>query len=135
MTSIRDESGVILSWFLKVALFLAVVGVILFDVGSIVVNNFTLDSAADDAAIAVSLTVDEGVTRDFTDQEVFEMAKNSLADQGITRVRVLRKGTEVDDAGVVHIRLRRRTNTLVTKYIPPLKRFTVATVDGQAGTN
>ena len=131
----QDERGVILSWFLKVGLFLAVAGVLLFDVGSIVVNNFSLDSSADDVAIAVSLIVDQGIPAQYTDAEVFELARTAVADHGLTGVRVIRKGTEVDDAGVVHIQLRRRTNTLVTKYIPPLKRFTVATVKGQAGTN
>ncbi|MDQ3940478.1 MAG: hypothetical protein M3238_03900, partial [Actinomycetota bacterium] len=66
--------------------------------------------------------------------EVLDLARQAATDTGAENVRVLRKGTGVDDDGVVHIRLRRRTNTLLAKHIPPLKRFTVATTDGQAGT-
>ncbi|MGH2807941.1 MAG: hypothetical protein ACRDKT_11785 [Actinomycetota bacterium] len=132
----RDESGVIVSWFVKVAIFLAVIGVVIFDVGSIVVNAFTLDSTADEIAIAVSLTVDQGPITSYTDQEVLELAREELASKEVEKVRVLRKGTTVDrTTGVVHIRLRRRANTLVTKYIGFLKPYTVATGNGQAGTN
>jgi hypothetical protein len=132
----RDESGIIVSWFLKVALFLAVVGVILFDVGSIVVNAFTLDSSADEIAIAVSLTVDTQPITAWTDPEVLELARTELKASGVEGARVLRKGTTVEpESGVVHIRLRRRASTFVTKYISFLEKYTIATGNGQAGTN
>lgn len=132
----HDESGIIVSWFVKVAIFLGVVAVILFDVGSIVVNAFTLDSSADEIAIAVSLTVDQGPVTSWTDQEVLELAREELATKDLEKTRVLRKGTTVDrTTGVVHIRLRRKANTLVTKYIGFLEQYTIATGNGQAGTN
>ena len=132
----RDESGVIVSWFVKIAVLMVVIGVVLYDVGSIVVNQVSLDSTADEVAIAVSLTVDQGPSITlFTDEEVWRLAKEAAAAEGITNVRILKKGTDVDDEGVVHIRLRRKASTLVTKYIGPLQKYTIATVSGQAGTN
>lgn len=132
----RDERGVIVSWFVKIAVFMAVIGVILFDVGSMVVNQVSLDSTADEIAIAVSLSVDQGPSLLlFTDQEIWRLARDAADLEGITKVKILKKGTEVDDEGIVHIRLRRKASTLVTKYIGPLKKFTIATVSGQAGTN
>ena len=132
-----DERGVIISWFVKIAVFMSVLVVVLYDVGSIVVNEVSLDSTADEIAIAVSLSVDEGgasVTL-FTDDEIWRLARAAAEEDNITGVKILKKGTEVDDEGIVHIRLRRRASTLVTKHISPLKKYTVATGDGQAGTN
>lgn len=132
----RDERGVIVSWFAKLAVFMVVLGVIVFDAGSIIVNQVSLDSTADEIAIAVSLAVDQGPSITlFTDEEIWRLAKEAAATEGITKIRILKKGTDVDDEGVVHIRLRRRANTLVAKYIPPLEKYTIATVSGQAGTN
>ncbi len=71
----------------------------------------------------------------FTDEEVRRLVREAADTEGVTKIRILRKGTEVDDDGVVHVRLRRKTRTLVTKYIGPLEKFTIATVSGQAGTN
>ena len=132
----EDESGIILSWFLRVGLFLALIGVVGFDVGSIIVNNFSLSSSAEDVAIAVSIAVDERGTTNLSDFTIFTMAKEVVADEanGVARAKVLPKGTHIDDAGVVHVRLRRRADTLFTHLIAPLKERTVAIVDGQAGT-
>ena len=132
----RDERGVIISWFVKIAIFMGVLIVVLYDVGSIVVNEVSLDSTADEIAIAVSLKVDEGPSVSlFTDDEIWRLATAAADEEGITKIRILKKGTEVDDEGIVRIRLRRRAPTLVTKYISPLEKYTVATGDGQAGTN
>jgi hypothetical protein len=132
----RDESGIIISWFVKVGIFLAVIGVILFDVGSIVVNAFTLDSTADEIAIAVSLNVDTQPVTSWTDEEVFELAKAELLTIEVAKARVLRKGTTVDQtSGIVYIRLRRRASTLVAKHLGFLKPYTISTGNGQAGTN
>ena len=134
-----DESGIILSWFLRVGLLLVVLGIVLFDVGSIVVNRVTLDSSAEEVAIAVSITVSDQNAggRIFPDSVIYDLAVAVVEDEanGISGVRVVRKGTEVDDEGNVHIRLKRRAETLVVDLIGPLKKYTLATGDGQAGTN
>jgi hypothetical protein len=137
MKRTTDESGVILSWFLRVGLLLLVIGVVGFDVGSMVVNNVTLSTAAEDVAVAVSITVSESTSTTFPDQQIYDLAVAVVKDEaaGVAGAKVLRKGTKVDEAGVVHIRLRRRADTLVTRLIGPLKKYTVATVSGQAGTN
>ncbi len=134
-----DEEGVILGWFLRVGIFLVIAGVVLFDIGSIVVNNVTLDSSAEDVAVSVSVTVSEQNVggRIFADSTIYDLAVAVVENEadGVAGARVLRAGTELDDSGVVHVRLRRRADTLVTGLISPLKKFTVATGNGQAGTN
>ena len=134
-----DESGVIISWFVRVALVLAVIGVVGFDVGSIVINTVTLDSAANDVAVSISVDIAQlpGEPSVVADAQIYALAVEYVKDKsnGVAGARVLKRGTEVDDAGIVHVRLRRRANTVVTKLISPLEKFTIATGDGQAGTN
>lgn len=136
MNRSSDESGIILSWFLRVGLFLAVIGIVGFDVGSIIVNNLSLSSSAEDVAIAVSISVEDRGTTNLPDFTIFTMAKEVVADEanGVAGAKVLQNGTHIDDTGVVHVRLRRRADTLFTHLIGPLKKRTIAIVDGQAGT-
>jgi hypothetical protein len=130
-----DESGVIVSWLVRIVLLLGVIGVVLFDLGSIVVNNVTLSSTAEEIAIAVSIEVSENRGGFFPETQIYDMAVAEVEAEGIEGVRVVRKGTNLDEEGIVHIRLRRRAETLVADLIGPLKKFTVATASGQAGTN
>ena len=134
----KDESGIIINWLVKVGVFLAILGVIGFDGGSIVINTVTLSSSAEDVAIAISLKVEDApVNSNFSASQIYAMAVEEVKDEesGVAGAKVLRKGTEIDAQGVVHVRLRRRVDTLVTKYIGPLEKYTVSTGTGQAGTN
>ncbi|HWL64866.1 MAG TPA: hypothetical protein VNP73_02735 [Actinomycetota bacterium] len=133
---IFDERGVLVSWLIKIILVLGVLGVIVFDGASIMVNIFTLDSSANDTAIAVSLQV-EPDQFGRNDQEVFDKTKAVIAsdDTGAANAKVIRNGTVVDEEGNVHVKLRRVATTLVVRYIAPLKKWTVATAEGSASTN
>src|SRR5688572_31019160 len=95
---ISNERGVIISWLVKLVLTLAVIGVIVFDFGSIAVNYFTLDSAADDAAVALSLAIDTDAFGT-NDAEVVQGAKNLIAsDESLAGdARVIAKRTHVDE--------------------------------------
>lgn len=133
-----DESGIIISWLIKVAVFLAVLGVVGFDAGSIIVNKVTLSTSAKDVAIAVSLTVSDAPSAsNFSDTQIYDLAVDVVTSEedGVDGAKVVRKGTEIDEDGIVHVRLRRKASTIVTKYIGPLKKHTVGMESGQAGTN
>jgi hypothetical protein len=136
MTLHRNEQGIIADWLVKVVIGLVVFGVILFDVGAILVNFFTLDSAADDVAVAVSTDVGSGEVNQFTDQEIFQMVKGVVAspDNGVDGARVLRRGTGIDDDGVITIRLRRVADTLIVSRIGAIEDWARATTNGRAGT-
>ncbi len=132
----KNESGVIVSWLVRVVLLIAVIGIVLFDVGSIIVNTVSLSSSAEDVAVDVSVTVGDSSTL-VPDERIYDLATEVVADEanGVAGARVVRKGTGIDEEGIVHVRLRRRTDTIVTKFIGPLKKRTIAVVDGQAGTD
>lgn len=135
----NDESGIILNWFLKVGVVLAVIAVVAFDVGSVAVNNFTLSSSAEDVAVAVSITVSDSsrLPTTYSDFEIYNLAVAEVDDEtnGVAGARVMKMGTNVDDAGIVHVRLRRKADTLVAHWIGPLKKRIIAVANGQAGTN
>jgi hypothetical protein len=136
MTLHRNEQGIIADWLVKFVIGMVVFGVILFDVGAILVNFFTLDSAADDLAVAVSTDVGAGEVNQFTDQEIFKMVKEVVGspDNGVQDARVLRRGTGIDDEGTITIRLRRIADTLVVSRIGAIEDWAQATTNGRAGT-
>jgi hypothetical protein len=136
MTLHRNEHGIIANWLVKVVIGMVVFGVILFDVGAILVNFFTLDSAADDVAVAVSTDVGAEEVDQFTDQEIFKMVKEVVAspDNGVQDARVLRRGTGIDDEGTITIRLRRVAQTLIVSRIGAIEEWARATTNGRAGT-
>ena len=137
MTSLRTERGIVASWLAKIVIGMAIFGVIAYDAGSIMVNFFTLDSAADDLAIAVSLEVgNRGNATNFTDPEIYDLAQDLVAspENGVEGAKVLRNGTSIDEEGVVHIKLRREADSLVVKRIGAIEDWAKATAEGSSGT-
>ena len=132
----QNERGIIADWLVKVVIGMVVFGVILFDVGAILVNFFTLDSAADDVAIAVSTDVGAADVSQFTDQEILKLVKEVVAspDNGVQDARVLRRGTGIEDDGTITIRLRRVADTLIVGRIGAVEDWAMATTNGRAGT-
>lgn len=133
---IPDERGIVGDWLVKLVVGFAVVAVVGYDAGSIAVNYFTLDSGADDVAERVSTTVAAGSPGEFTPDEIVQMAlvEVKAEDGGVEGAKVVRKGTTIDESGIVRVRLRRTADTLVVKRISAIKRWARAVGDGQAGT-
>ena len=122
---VRDERGMIVGWFGKVMVAFIIVGVVIYDGGSILVNFFTLDSRADE--IAVELTT--GVTPGSLNLTSIEpQAREAARASGARLISVTIEGN------IVHITLRRRASTLIVGRIGLLEDWTRATADGQAGT-
>ena len=120
-----DERGIIVSWLAKLAVAFALVAVLVFDGGSIVINFFTLDSTADEIAIKLT-TGDLGrtLTQSALEQEAEILAKEAGA--RLVEVRL--------ENNIVYITLRRRADTLVVGRIGPIKDWARATAEGQSGT-
>lgn len=120
-----DERGIIVSWLVKLAIAFALVAVLVFDGGSIVINFFTLDSTADEIAIQLT-TGDLGRT---LNQATLEREAEALAKQAGARLVELRI-----EGNLVFVTLRRRADTLVVGRIGPIKDWARATAEGQSGT-
>lgn len=133
----RDERGIIGDWLVKLVIGFAIFGVIAFDAGSILVNIFTLDSHADDVAVAVSTSVgNSSAASNYTAEEIrrLALAEVNAEEGGVEGAKVLKQGTGIDEAGIVRIRLRRVADTLIVKRFSAIAKWARATADGQAGT-
>ena len=125
-TSLRaDERGLIVGWLAKLAIAFALVAVLLFDGGSILINFFTLDSTADEIAIKLT-TGDLGRS---LNQSVLEREAEALAKEAGARLVELRI-----ESNIVYVTIRRRAETLVVGRIGPIKDWARATAEGQSGT-
>jgi hypothetical protein len=127
MNLISDERGVVVDWLARLILGLAVAGVLVFDSGSLVVNYVGLDSTADDIANILATDISSG---DLSTQFTLENRAKELAGDAGARV----VGIGIDPQGVLDLRLKRKANTLVVRYIGPLKEWTVATAKARAST-
>jgi hypothetical protein len=119
----------ITGWLVKLVLIFAVVAVLLFDAGSAVVNFFTLDSRAEEIAITISNDI---TNRDLepTDREIVDRASLMATEAGARLVKA-----ELDDEGIVRVRLRRSADTLVFGRIKQLHGLLTPTADGKASSS
>ena len=125
----RDERGVIASWFARIAITTAVVGVILFDAGSIAVNFFGLDSTADDIAVSVS-NVERGLSEGAT-AATLEGEARALAKEADARL-VEFEYSEVDN--LITLTIKRKADTIIVGRIGFLEDWGKATAESQAST-
>lgn len=135
MDALRDERGVVAAWLVKILLIIVVVGVVVFDAVTMAVNFLGLDSATEDAAVALSRVAasgpDGGTVRCRAGspgglplcREAQELAARAGA-------RLLL--AEVNADGVVRIKMRRAAKTLVVRRISPAKKWSVATAEAEA---
>lgn len=126
MGIVTDQRGVVLDWLAKMLLVLAVLSVVVFDAGSIITNYVTLDSTANDIAIAVSPSMSTGEA--MTQTEMNARAKQMAREAGAKLLRV-----RVDQQGVVHIRIRRVAKTLLVGKISATKHWARAIANGRSG--
>ncbi len=115
----------IASWLTKVAVVTAIVGVVLFDAGAVVVNYLDLDSAAHDIALALSSDLAGQPPPAASDLEAraVELARPEGA-------RVLR--ADIDARRTIHIRLTRTARTILVRRIDALKSFGRAVAGARA---
>ena len=134
----RDERGLVLSWLVRILVGLALLAVILFDAGAIVVNYFSVDSTADEVALAgvadvigsgrdpvPNLTCRRRVPEP-TCREVYAIARDK-------DVRVV--SATFDQEGVFHIEVRRTAKTLMVGRIGAIEDWATVTASAQADTN
>ena len=134
---IRDESGLVVAWLVRILIVLALLGVVLFDAGAIAVNFFTLDGTADEVAVQVSAEAATGAEaipnlecNRRSRVPACELAYSVAKEHG---VRVV--SASYDQQGVFHVKLRRTADTLIVGRIGAIEDWGVATATSQAGTD
>lgn len=127
MTSFTRDDGVVLSWLARVLAVLAVLGVILFDAGSITTNYFGLQTTADEIASTLSTLERTGQIRNSVD---LEAQARVLADEADAHV----VSAVMDTQGVIHVRLRRKARTLFVGLIDPIRHWARATAEARSSS-
>lgn len=125
--SLRDDSGIVLAWVVKIFVVLSVLGLVLYEIGAITFNYFGLATSADDIAIAVS-----------SQQDGLSANKAELKEQ--VRIRAKTVGAKVVSVKLhqqdqsLTIVLARKASTLIIDEIPSIKGWAKATATGKSGT-
>lgn len=127
MRSLSDERGVLMVWFAKFIVGLAVATVFALDSGAIVVNYFGLDSAAEAVAVAVSSEIGNG---SLTSPLAIRQAAVAAARR--EQAKLLRAHLDAED--IIHIRLRRSAQTLVVEHVEMVRDWATATAAAQSAT-
>jgi hypothetical protein len=122
-----DDSGVVLTWLVKVLFFLSALGLIVYEIGAVTVNFLGLDASADDIAVRLSSATQQEPKNE---AQLKERAKVLAKDIGARLVRLKLKPRD----HTLTIVLTRRAPTLVIDKIPPLEGWAKATVSGKSGT-
>lgn len=138
----RNDSGVVVSWLVKMLVGLAIGGVIIYDAGSIATNFFGLDSAADEIANQIATDVATGATeasdlnvlrtcgRRPSSQPLCQELQNKVKEHDAKLLKV-----DVDLENNLHIRVRRTASTLVVSRIGFIEDWATATVEAEASTD
>jgi hypothetical protein len=123
-----DERGVVVEWFAKLLVGLVLAGIVVFDVGAIVVNYITLDSTANE--IAIELSSDLTSTQfNSVDQVLLGRARQLATDAGARLA-----GLEIGSEGVLRVRLAREAKTIVVQRVEPIRRWGRARAGAEAAT-
>ncbi len=127
MITYRNERGVIIDWFIKIVVALALLAVVAYDGGSIVVNYFGADNVAEEIATTISTEIAGGT--DMNNVQIEARARD-LAKERDTR---LIEAT-IDADGVLNIKVRKKADTLVIGRISALEDWAKATGEARATT-
>jgi len=125
----RDDRGVVLNWLVKVIIAFAIGGVILFDAGSILVNFFGLDGAADEIANMLATDVSSGKLNVNDETTIEDVARKEARKREAKLTKF-----DIDAKGQIHVRLRRSAETLVVSRISPIEDWAESTAEGKAAT-
>ncbi|HYO60324.1 MAG TPA: hypothetical protein VEU29_00315 [Actinomycetota bacterium] len=132
---LRDESGIVGAWLLQVLVGLALVGVVLYDAGSIVINFLSLQGTADEIAIDVATDLGREA------QPNLECARRSPVPecrviQDVAREKGVKIVTARFDAdGAFHVEVRNTADTLIVGRIGAIEDWATATASAEADTN
>src|SRR5436309_1670093 len=112
------RGGIVLGWFFKIIIMLAILAVVSFETGAIIVARVTADrvaiDAATEAAQVYSSTGSEEKARDAADQIA------TKDDVQVVDFKVIASGTYVS------VTVRKKASTFIVQHIGFLKRFATA---------
>jgi hypothetical protein len=129
MNPMRNQRGVVVEWLLKIVIFIAVAGVVLFDTGSIVVNRLSAQATAEDVATVAA----NEVAFAETDINPIDLEEAVEAEAEKRDVKVLKFDYDPEE-GILSVRIRKKALTIVAGRFDVFKDWIRATGEATAST-
>ena len=127
MTLLQDERVIVVHWMTKLVIFLALLGVVIYDGSALAVNSFQLDSLVDEIAVTVSTSAGDGLSLFELEKEAGKIARR----QGAKLVEL-----EVDDReGTLRVTVRREAKTLVVNRFSQTEDWGRMSATGRSSTD
>lgn len=120
----RERGDIVIGWLVKLIVSIAIVGVVAFEAGAVVVSRVTAESAANDVANEASFVV----ARSGGFDEAEEAARVEAARQGVVLITFeVLPGNGNDQ--IIHVVVEKKAKTLLLQRISWTKSWTVVRTD------
>ena len=116
-----ERGGIVTGWLLKLIVSIAIVGVVAFEAGAVVVAHVTAESAANDIATEAGFVVGRGGRAD----DAKDAARAEAAKHGVT----LTGFSVTADREFVSVQIEKKAKTLVLHRLSWTKSWTVVRTD------
>jgi hypothetical protein len=114
---LRDERGIVVSWLLKLLVSIAIVGLVAFEAGAILVAHVSADSAASDAAGVAAFVVALGGN----DRSAQNAANEAAAKDGAKLISF----AVAADGKTVTVTIEKTARTMIVQRISQLRSWGV----------
>jgi hypothetical protein len=127
MNAHRGERGdIVVGWLLKLLVSIAIVGLVAFEAGAIVVTHVTAESAANEAATEAAFVVGRGGRI----QDAEDAARAEAAKQGVTLIAF----SVTPDRELVTLTIEKKARTLLLHRLSWTRSWTVVHTDKRRAT-
>jgi hypothetical protein len=121
-----DERGFVAGWAVKLLLFLALLGIVIYDGAAIAVNAFQLDTVSDEVALEVSSSA--------RDKSLFTLEREAKKAARARDARLVEVELNADKS-VLRVTIRREANTLLVSRFDRTSDWGQMSATGKVSTD
>ncbi|MPZ90744.1 MAG: hypothetical protein GEU68_03780 [Actinobacteria bacterium] len=126
MNLLSNERGLVAGWAVKLLLFLALLGVVIYDGAAIAVNAFQLDTISDEVALEVSSSA--------RDDSLFTLEREAKKAARARDARLVEIKLNADKS-VLRVTIRREAPTLVVSRFSRISEWGHLSATGKVSTD
>jgi len=126
MNLYSDERGLVAGWAVKLILFLALLGLVIYDGAAIAVNAFQLDTVSDEVALEVSSSA--------RDKSLFTLEREAKKAARARDARLVEVELNADKS-VLRVTIEREANTLLVNRFERTSHWGQMSATGKVSTD
>jgi hypothetical protein len=126
MNLLSNERGFVAGWAVKLILFLALLGIVIYDGAAIAVNAFQLDTVSDEVALEVSSSA--------RDKSLFTLEREAKKAARARDARLVEIKLNADKS-VLRVTIRREAPTLVVSRFSRISDWGHVSATGKVSTD